>query len=62
MVFQLVRTIFHSLGGNLLKVALPYLENLAEDLGKTVVLEVMSGKRAIVVSLAQGKRGYMIGP
>ena len=61
-VFHLGRAIFQSLSGNLLKTAVPYIEDLAEEVGQTVVLEVISGKDAIVVYLEQGKRGYLIGP
>ena len=60
--FHLGRTIFQSLGGNVLKIAVPYIESLAEKLGQTVVLEVMSGKKSVVAYLEQGKRGYLIGP
>ena len=60
--FQLGRTIFQSVSGNLLKFAMPYLGDLSEKLGETVVLEVMSGKNSVVVYLAQGTRGYLIGP
>ena len=61
-VFHLGRTIFQSLSGNLLKIAVPYMENLAEELGETVILDVMSDKNAIVAYLEHGKSGYMIGP
>ena len=61
-VFQLGKKIFQSLSGNLLKIAAPYIEVLSEELGQTVVLEVMSGKNSIVAYLEQGSRGYLIGP
>ncbi|MFH1950395.1 MAG: IclR family transcriptional regulator [Pseudomonadota bacterium] len=61
-VFQLGRKIFQSLSGNLPKIAAPYIEILSEELGRTVLLEVMSGKNSIVAYLEQGSRGYLIGP
>ncbi|MBW1668876.1 MAG: IclR family transcriptional regulator [Deltaproteobacteria bacterium] len=61
-VFNLARTIFHSLSGNLLNVAVPYLENLCEMVGETVVMEVMSNKSSIVAYVEQGRRGLSIGP
>lgn len=61
-VFYLGKTIFRTISGNLLKFAIPYLEDLAEKVGMTAVLEVKSGKDSIVVYIAQGESSYLIGP
>lgn len=60
--FLLGRTIFQSVSNNLIRIAIPYLEDLCERLGETVVLEVMSGKDSVVAYVQQGKRGLAIGP
>ena len=60
--FELGRTIFRSLSGNLLNVAVPYLVDLREEVGETVVLETMSGGNPVVAYIAQGKRSLSVGP
>jgi DNA-binding IclR family transcriptional regulator len=60
--FLLGRTIFQSVSNNLMHIAIPYLEDLCEKLGETVVLEVMSGKNSVVAYVQQGRRGLAIGP
>lgn len=60
--FLIGRTIFQSVSNNLLQIAIPYLEDLCERLGETVVLEVMSGKDSVVAYVQQGRRGLAIGP
>ena len=60
--FELGRTIFRSLSGNLLNIALPYLVDLREEVGETVVLEAMSGGNPVVAYIAQGKRSLSVGP
>ena len=61
--FELGRTIFRSLnGGNLLNIAMPYLVDLCEQVGETVVLETMSGKTPLVTYIAQGRRSMTVGP
>jgi IclR family transcriptional regulator, KDG regulon repressor len=60
--FELGRTIFRSLSGNLLNIALPYLVDLREEVGETVVLETMSGGNPVVAYIAQGKRSLSVGP
>ncbi|MBW1800379.1 MAG: IclR family transcriptional regulator [Deltaproteobacteria bacterium] len=61
-VFHLGKTIFQTISGNLLKFAVPYLEDLAEEQGMTAVLEVKSSRNSIVAYIAQGKSSYLIGP
>lgn len=60
--FLLGRTIFQSVSNNLIRIAIPYLEDLCEKIGETVVLEVMSGKDSVVAYVQQGRRGLAIGP
>src|SRR3972149_11624717 len=47
-VFELGKTIFRSVNPNLLNIAMPYLVDLCEEVGETVVLETMSGKSIVV--------------
>jgi len=61
-VFRLGRTVFQNLSGNLLNIAVPYLEELCEEVGETVVLEIMSGNRSIVSYVEQGSQGISIAP
>jgi DNA-binding IclR family transcriptional regulator len=60
--FQLGKTIFQSISGNLLPIAMPYLIDLCEKVGETVVLEVLSGKHSLVTYIAQGRHALSIGP
>jgi IclR family transcriptional regulator, KDG regulon repressor len=60
--FELGKTIFRSLNGNLLKLAVPYLVDLREEVGETVVLETMSGRNTVVTYIAQGKNSLSILP
>ena len=43
--FELGKTIFRSVNPNLLNIAMPYLVDLCEEVGETVVLETISGKK-----------------
>lgn len=58
--FELGKTIFRSVSGNLLNMAMPFLVNLCEQMGETVVLETMSGKHPVVTYIAQGKRSLSV--
>ena len=60
--FELGRAVFRSLSGNLLNIAMPYLVDLREEVGETVVLETMSGDSPVVAYIAQGKRSLSVGP
>ncbi len=60
--FELGKTIFRSFNGNLLNLAMPYLIDLREEVGETVVLETMSGKSPVVTYIAQGRRSLSILP
>jgi IclR family transcriptional regulator, KDG regulon repressor len=60
--FELGKTIFRSFNGNLLNLAMPYLVDLREEVGETVVLETMSGRNPVVTYIAQGKRSMSILP
>lgn len=60
--FELGKTIFRSVSGNLLDTAIPHLIDLCERVGETVVLEVLSGKNSVVTYIAQGKRSLTIWP
>ncbi|MFH1950377.1 MAG: IclR family transcriptional regulator [Pseudomonadota bacterium] len=60
--FQLGKTIFQSLSGNLLNMAMPHLVDLCEKVGETVVLEVLSGKYSVVTYIAQSRHALSIGP
>ncbi len=60
--FELGKTIFRSFNGNLLNLAMPYLVDLREEVGETVVLETMSGRNPVVTYIAQGKRSLSILP
>ena len=60
--FELGRTIFRLLQGNLLQIAMPYLVDLCEKVGETVVLETMSGGDLVVTYIAQGKHSLTVAP
>ena len=60
--FELGRTIFRSFNGNVLNLAMPYLADLRETAGETVVLETMSGRNPVVTYIAQGKRSLSVLP
>jgi DNA-binding IclR family transcriptional regulator len=60
--FQLGRTIFESISGNLVHIAMPHLISLCEKVGETVVLEVLSQNQSLVTYIAQGKSSLSIGP
>ncbi len=60
--FQLGRTIFRSIGGNLVDIAMPHLIDLCEKVGETVVLEVLSKNECLVTYMAQGKSSLSLGP
>ncbi len=60
--FELGKTIFRSFNGNLLNIAMPFLVDLREEVGETVVLETMSGRNPVVTYIAQGKRSLSILP
>jgi len=60
--FELGKTIFRSFNGNLLNLAMPYLVDLREEVGETVVLETMSGRNPVVTYIAQGKRSLSVLP
>ena len=57
---ELGKTIFRSVSGNPLNLAMPFLMNLCEQVGETVVLETMSGKHPVVTYIAQGKRSLSV--
>jgi DNA-binding IclR family transcriptional regulator len=60
--FELGRTIFRLLQGNLLQISLPYLVDLCEEVGETVVLEAMSGGDLVVTYIAQGRHSLTVAP
>lgn len=60
--FELGRAVFRLLQGNLLKIAMPYLVDLCEQVGETVVLETMSGDDLIVGYIAQGRNSLTVAP
>jgi IclR family KDG regulon transcriptional repressor len=60
--FELGKTIFRSFSGNLLNIAIPYLMDLCEEVGETVVLETISGKNPVVTYIVQGKRSLSVLP
>ncbi len=60
--FELGKTLFRSFNGDLLNIAIPYLVDLREEVGETVVFETMSGKYPVVTYIAQGKRSLSIRP
>jgi len=60
--FELGRTLFRSLNGDLLTVAIPYLVDLREEVGETVVFETMAGDHPVVTYIAQGKRSLSVKP
>ena len=60
--FELGRAVFRLLQGNLLKIAMPYLVDLCEQIGETVVLETMSGDDLIVGYIAQGRNSLTVAP
>ncbi len=60
--FELGKTIFRSFSGNLLNTAIPYLVDLCEEVGETVVLETISGKNPVVTYIVQGKRSLSVLP
>ena len=60
--FELGRTIFRLLQGNLLQIAMPYLVDLCEEVGESVVLETMSGGDLVVTYIAQGRHSLTVAP
>jgi DNA-binding IclR family transcriptional regulator len=58
--FELGKTIFRSVSGNLLHHAIPYLVDLREAVGETVVLETISDENIIVTYIAQGRRSMSV--
>ncbi len=60
--FELGKTIFRSVSGNLLNIAMPYLVDLREEVGETVVLETISGKNPVVTYIAQGRLSLSVKP
>jgi IclR family KDG regulon transcriptional repressor len=60
--FVLGRTIFQLLQGNLLHIAMPYLVDLCEEVGESVVFEMMSGNDLIATYIAQGKHSLTVAP
>jgi IclR family transcriptional regulator, KDG regulon repressor len=60
--FELGKTIFRSVTSNFLQIAMPYLIDLRESVGETVVLEVISGRSPVVTYIAQGRRSLSVGP
>ena len=60
--FQLGRTIFDSLSGNLVHISTDHLIDLSEKVGETVVLEVLSHDQVVVTYIAQGNNSHSIGP
>jgi len=55
-VFALGEAAIESLGGDLLHVAIPYLNELCETLRETIVLEVISGTSSIMAYVVEGKQ------
>ncbi|MGD0662209.1 MAG: IclR family transcriptional regulator [Syntrophorhabdales bacterium] len=60
--FELGRAVFRLLQGNLLQIALPWLVDLCEQVGETVVLETMSGCDLVVTYIAQGRNSLTVAP
>ena len=60
--FELGRSIFRFLSGDILQIAMPYLTDLRHEVGETVVLEMLSGNDLIVMYKAEGKRSFSVGP
>lgn len=59
-VHRLGSTVLHSHGSNLMSVAIPYLENLCEAVGETVIMEVIAGNHGMIAYVAEGKPSYRI--
>ena len=62
VAFEMGRAVFQSISGRLLNIAAPYLADLSEQVGETVLLEALSGRDAIIIYITQGRRGITIGP
>lgn len=60
-VYQLGSTVLRTRGSNLMSTAIPYLENLCEEVGETVIMEVIVGKHGMIAYAAEGKLSYRIG-
>lgn len=60
--FELGRTLFRSFNGDLLNIAIPYLVDLREEVGETVVFEMMSGNHPVVTYIAQGRHSLSVKP
>jgi IclR family KDG regulon transcriptional repressor len=61
--FELGRTIFQLLQGNLLRIAMPYLVDLCEEVGETVVFETMSRSgEAVVTYIVRGSHSLTVAP
>jgi DNA-binding IclR family transcriptional regulator len=58
--FELGKTIFRFVNGNLFNISMPFLVDLREEVGETVMLETMSGKNPVVTYIAQGKRSLSV--
>ena len=50
---EIGRTVIQSLGGHLITIAQPYIDDLRDSVGETVGLEVMSGKSTIMAYSAR---------
>ena len=60
--FKLGRAVFRLLQGNLLDIAMPYLVDLCEEVGETVVFETVSNGDLIVAYIAQGRNSLTVAP
>jgi DNA-binding IclR family transcriptional regulator len=62
VAFEMGRAVFQSISGKLLNIAVPYLVDLSEQAGETVVLEALSDRTSIIIYISQGRHGITIRP
>jgi DNA-binding IclR family transcriptional regulator len=62
VAFEMGRAVFQSISGKLLNIAVPYLVDLSEQAGETVILEALSGRTSVIIYISQGRHGITIRP
>ena len=62
LAFNLGRNAFRTTSGKLFDIAIPYIVNLSEQIGETVMLSAVSDRRILVIYIEQGRSGNSIQP
>lgn len=61
-VIKLGRTVFHSLDGHSIDIVFPFINDLSEKSGETVVFDIKSEYRTVVMYIAEGGKGMIVKP